>query len=89
MEKRNKSNIRQKIKTIQTNYLIKVNNDIVDTKPTLREARLLIKTLILNTEAINVSVIKQTLNESVVDSYIVKTTKVLVANQLDGDMEYY
>jgi hypothetical protein len=77
----------QKIKTVQTSYLIKVNNDVIDTKATLREARQLIKTLTINDDVCSVFIIKQTLNETVLDIYHTKTTKVLVADQLDEGME--
>jgi hypothetical protein len=77
----------QKVKTIQTSYLIKVNNEVVDTMPSLKEARQLIKTLSVNDDVFTVFIIKQTINETLLDTYHTKTTKVLVADQLDDGLE--
>jgi len=77
-----------KVKTIKTQYLIKIDGTFLDVKDSLKEARKLIKLLVfLNEEFSDVSIIKQTTNESIVDTYHVETTKVLVSSQLDEGME--
>ena len=76
-----------KIKTIQTTYLIKVNNEVSTRLPTLKEARQHIKCLVINDDVNLVQIIKQTINECLLDTYETKTTKVLVATELDEGME--
>lgn len=75
-----------KVKTVRTDYLIKVNNDIAVVKPSLKEARQHVKAMPINDNIFTVSVIKQTVNETVVDVYQTQTTKVLVASQLDDEL---
>jgi hypothetical protein len=77
----------QKVKTIQTNYLVKINNEVTDVMSTLRDARQLIKTLTINDDVNSVYIIKQTINETLLDTYHTKTTKVLIASQLDEGLE--
>lgn len=77
----------QKVKTIQTSYLVKVNNEIVETRASLRDARQLIKLMSINDDILTVSIIKQTLNETILGVYHTKTTKVLMASQLDEGLE--
>lgn len=72
-----------KVKTILTSYLVKVNNEIVDTFSSLREARQFIKILAINDDINIVHIIKQSINETILDTYETKTTKVLIATQLD------
>lgn len=76
-----------KVKTILTSYIVKVNNEVVETLPSLREARLFIKTLCINDDVNTVYIIKQSVNETILDTYETKTTKVLVATQLDEGLE--
>jgi hypothetical protein len=76
----------KKIKTIQTNYIIKVNNELVTIKPTLKLARETVKALPINDDVTIVHIVKQTVNESILDTYETKTTKVLVASELDSDL---
>lgn len=75
-----------KVKTIQTNYIIKVNNEISVVKPSLKEARQHIKAMSIHDNMFTVQIIKQTVNETILDVYQTKTTKVLVASQLDDDI---
>lgn len=76
-----------KVKTINTSYIIRVNNEVAATKPTLKEARQHIKDMVINDNIFTVFIVKQTVTESVIDTYHTKTTKVLVASQLDEGIE--
>lgn len=76
-----------RIKTIQSQYIIKLNGDICDTRPSLKEARVRVKELPINDNIFNVSIVKQTITETIVDTYKTKTTTVLVADQLDEGLE--
>jgi hypothetical protein len=72
-----------KVKTISTKYLIKVNGLAYHTSDSLRAARTLIKTLPLNDDTLKVEIVKRTETETVLDTYSVKTTKVLSVTDLD------
>lgn len=76
-----------KVKTIQTSYLVKVNNDVATIEPTLKAARTYVKTLAINDDNFTVNIIKQTVNETLLDVYETKTTKILVATELDSGLE--
>ena len=76
-----------KVKTIMTSYLVKVNNEVVDRLHSLKEARQFIKNLVINDDINVVHIIKQSVNETVLDTYETKTTKILIATQLDDGLE--
>lgn len=76
----------QKVKTVLTNYLIKVNNEVAWHGQSLRDARKAVSTLVLNEEVHTVVIVKQTVNETILNKYHPKTTKVLVAGELDFDI---
>lgn len=68
-----------------SNYLIKINEELAETKPSLREARQHIKNMPILDTVNCVSIVKQTITETVLDSYEPKLTKVLVATDLGFD----
>lgn len=70
-----------------TSYLVKVNNEVVDRLHSLKEARQFIKNLVINDDINVVHIIKQSVNETVLDTYETKTTKILIATQLDDGLE--
>jgi hypothetical protein len=76
-----------KVKTILTTYIVRVNNEITDKFPSLREARQHIKALVINDDINVVHIVKQTINETLLDTYETKTTKVLMVTQLDEGLE--
>lgn len=76
-----------KIKTIGTNYIIKVNGEFAETKPTLGEARRHVRAMPIHDSILKVEILKQTLTEQVLDVYETKTKKVLEATDLGLDDE--
>ncbi len=76
-----------KVKTILTTYIVRVNNEIIDKFPSLREARQHIKSLVINDDINIVHIVKQTVNETLLDTYETKTTRVLMVTQLDEDLK--
>lgn len=77
-----------KVKTISTQYLIKINNDTVSNGfDSLREARQYLKSMVLDDDINLVSIVRQNLNETVLDTYETKVTRVLTATQLDDGLE--
>lgn len=72
-----------KIKTIGVQYLVKMNEETVDAKNTLREARALLKTIPLTAAVKKVNIVKQTTTEQVLDVYESVQTFILKASQLD------
>lgn len=75
-----------KVKTILTTYLVKINSEIVDKFATLRDARQHIRSMPINDDVNVVQIIKQTLNETLLDTYETQTTKILKATHLDEGM---
>lgn len=78
----------KKVKTITSMYLVKVNNQIVVSLPTLKGANAFIKTLPINDDTNTVTIIKQSLTEKVISSFETKTTKVLISSDLDSDLTF-
>lgn len=76
----------KKVKTITSNYLIKVNNEVVMSLPTLKGAHAFVKTLPINDDTNTVTIIKQSLTEKVISFFQTKTTKVLMAADLDSGL---
>jgi hypothetical protein len=77
----------KKIKSVTTRYIIKVNGEISDYKLSLKEARTTVKNMPVNDCLNVVSIVKQTISESITDIYEPKATKVLVARELDDSLE--
>lgn len=77
-----------KVKTITSMYLVKVNNEIVVSLPTLKGANSYIKTLFINDDTNTVTIIKQSLIERVISTFETKTTKVLISSDLDSDLTF-
>lgn len=75
-----------KIKTVGVQYLVKVNEEVADVKPTLRAARSYIKSIPLTEVIKKVTVVKLTTTEQLLDVYEPKQVTVLQANQLDLDL---
>lgn len=78
----------KKVKTITSMYLVKVNNEIVVSLPTLKGANSYIKTLSINDDTNTVIIIKQSLIERVISTFETKTTKVLISSDLDSDLTF-
>jgi len=78
----------KKVKTITSMYLVKVNNQVVCSLPTLKGANAFIKTLTINDDTNTVSIIKQSLTEKVISTFETKTTKVLISSDLDSDLTF-
>lgn len=78
----------KKVKTITSLYLVKVNNEVVTTLPTLKGANAFIKTLSINDDTNTVTIIKQSLTEKVISTFETKTTKVLISSELDSDLTF-
>lgn len=76
----------KKVKTITSMYLVKVNNQIVVSLPTLKGANAFIKTLPINDDTNTVTIIKQSLTERVISTFETKTTKILISSDLDSDL---
>lgn len=76
-----------RVKTVSTHYLIRINGNDVIYYPSLREARQHIKTMVINDDTNVVTIVRQNLNETLLDTYETKTTKVLMATQLDEGLE--
>ena len=76
-----------KVKTILTTYIVRINNEVTDKFSSLREARQHIKALVINDDINVVHIVKQTINETLLDTYETKTTKVLMVTQLDEGLE--
>ena len=76
----------KKVRTITSMYLVKVNNEIVISLPTLKGASAFIKTLTINDDTNTVTIIKQSLTERVISTFETKTTKVLISSDLDSDL---
>lgn len=72
-----------KIKTVGVQYLVRMNDELVEAKSTLREARALIKTIPLTEATKKVNIVKLTTTEQVLDIYEPVQTFVLKASQLD------
>ena len=72
-----------KIKTVGVQYLVKMNEETIDAKNTLREARALLKTIHLTEAVKKVNIVKQTTTEQVLDVYEPVQTFILRASQLD------
>lgn len=75
-----------KVKTILTTYVVKINNEVVDKFPSLRDARQHIRAMPINDDINVVQIIKQTLNETLLDTYETQTTRILKATHLDEGM---
>lgn len=75
-----------KIKTVNVQYGIRVNEEQVDAKPLLREARAYVKTIPLTDMIKSVTIVKMTTTEQVLDIYEPKQVTVLKASQLDEDL---
>lgn len=72
-----------KIKTVNVQYVIKINDELSDVKPSLREARAKIKIMPVSDYIQTVSIVKTTTTEQILDIYEPKQVVVLTANQLD------
>lgn len=72
-----------KIKTVGVQYLVKMNEELVDAVATLRQARSLVKTIPLTEATKKVNIVKLTTTEQVLDVYEPVQTLVLRASQLD------
>lgn len=76
-----------KVKTILTKYLVKVNDILInDSFNSLKEARHFIKVMALTEEIDTISILRQNINETVLDIYKPTTTRILTASQLDDDL---
>lgn len=76
-----------KIKTVSVQYHIKVNGLLVDAKPKLGEARKEVKKIPLTNAIKEVSIIKVTTTEQILDVYEPKQTTILTASQLDEGLD--
>lgn len=72
-----------KIKTVDVQYVVRMNDELVQAKSTLREARAFLKTIPLTEATKKVSIVKMTTTEQVLDIYEPVQTIVLKASQLD------
>lgn len=85
METTEKKN--QKVpKTIGKRYVVKVNNEVVFATESLKEARGYIATLALTEAVTGVSIVKETVTETVLSNFEPKVQTVLVASQLDQEI---
>lgn len=78
----------KKVKTINTSYVVKVNDEVIGIEQTLKKARNLIKGLIIHNDNTMVQIVKQSTTEAIIDSYETKTARVLVASELGNDIEF-
>lgn len=76
-----------KVKTTGVAYVVKINNDETDSRPSLKEARQLVKTMPINDDLVKVSIVKRTTTEQVLDVYEPQVTKVLTASDFSLDIE--
>ena len=74
------------IKVVNTQYVIKVNNEVIAVMPSLREARQHIKYMPIGESTNIVHIVKQNTVETLLDTYEPRITKVLVASELDDEL---
>ena len=75
-----------KVKTIATNYIIKINNQPVEQFTTIWEAKRHINSLVINDDINTVDIVKQTTQETIIKSFQTKVARILTVNQLDDEL---
>lgn len=79
---------KQKVpKTVGKRYVVQVNNNPVFTGETLKEARAYVTSLVINDSIEGVSIVKETVTETLLSTFTPQVQKVLVASDLDFDTE--
>lgn len=73
-------------KTIGKRYVVKVNNESVSATESLKEARAYITTLALNSSVANISIVKETVTETVLTNWAFNSQDVVTANELDSEI---
>lgn len=76
-----------KVKTIDTTYVIKVNDEPVTGLATRKEARHYVKYMALTTEVKDVKIVKRTTTEQVLKVFEVQQKVALKAMDLDEGMD--
>lgn len=72
---------------IATQYAIKLNSEIVATKQSRKEATDYIKSMSLSTDNDVIELVRQNVTEYHINTYKIKTEKVLVAADLSLDID--
>lgn len=73
-------------RTVGKKYVVKVNGDVAFSSESLKEARAFIASMIVNDSIQGVSIVKETLTETVLTNFTPQTQKVLVAADLGADL---
>jgi len=80
-----KSKLKPKPKVVETIYGILVNGELLFSFSSLLEARKKIKTLHIAPNVEKVEIIRQNVQQTLIDSYKPEVSRVLVAGDLDFD----
>lgn len=75
-----------KVKTLDTTYIIKVNNNILLGLATLKEAKEYVKYMQLNETIKEIKIVKKTTTEQILKSYTPLIKIALKAIDLDGEL---
>lgn len=76
-----------RVKTIKTNYIVKINNEPINEFDSIWGAKKHISSLIINDDINTVDIVKLTTTETVLKSFKTKTAKILTINDLDEGLE--
>ncbi len=74
-------------KTVASRYVVKVNEQPVQTFDSLKDARAYIGSMVVNEGVEGVSIVRETVTETLINSFTPKTTTILTADSLGFDDE--
>ena len=80
-----KSKLKPKPKVVETIYGILVNGELLYSFNSLLEARKKVKTLHITQDINKVEIIRQNVQQTLIDSYKPEVSRILVAGDLDFD----